>query len=273
MSPLSAAEKVSNSLAFKGRSPLLFFILIFLLSIPFWLIGAATNRELLPGLPISSFEWICPVTAAAILLYREKKIAGVIELLRRSFDYPRIRAKVWYAPVVLLMPGVTVLAYGLMRLMGRPLPISHFSMPASLALFFLFFIPALCEELGWSGYVTDPMQDRWNALEAGILIGLVWAVWHWIPLLQAHRSAQWIAWWSLYTAASRVLIVWIYNSTGKSVFAAALYHDVMNLCWQLFPIRGSYWDPCITGVIVTFAAAAVTVVWGPQRLARYGIAH
>jgi uncharacterized protein len=97
----------------------------------------------------------------------------------------------------------------------------------------------------------------------------VWAVWHWIPLLQAHRSADWIAWWSLYTVASRVQIVWRYNNTGKSVFATALYHDVMNLYWQLFPIHGSLWDPRITSLIVTFVVAVVAVVWGPRSLARY----
>lgn len=269
MSQPPVAEKASNSFASNGSSPMIFFILIFLLAVPFWFIGALTNREVLPGLPMSSFMWVCPAIAAAILAYREKKIAGVIELLRRSFDYQRIRARVWYAPLFLLMPGVTFLAYGLMCLMGRPLPVSQFSVSAALALFFVLFIPALSEELGWSGYLTEPMQERWNALEAGILIGLVWAVWHWIPLLQAHRSADWIAWWSLYTVASRVLILWLYNNTGKSVFATALYHDVMNLCWQLFPIHGSHWDPRITSLIVTFVVAVVAVVWGPRSLTRY----
>lgn len=250
-------------------SPLLFFILIFVLSVPFWLVGAVTSSEVLPGLPMSSFMWVCPVMAATIVVYREKKTAGVIELLRRSFDYQRIRPKAWYVPLVLLMPAVTFLAYGLMRLMGRPLPIPQFPGLAAPALFFALFIPALCEELGWSGYITEPMQERWSPLEAGILIGIVWAVWHWIPLVQAHRSASWIGWWSLYTVASRVLIVWLYNNAGNSVFAAALYHDVMNLCWQLFPIHGSLWDPQITSLIVTFVAVVVTVGWRSQSLARY----
>ena len=192
----------------------------------------------------------------------------MIELLKRSFDYRRIRTKVWYAPLLFLMPGVTVVAYGLMRLMGQPLPIPQFQGPQALALFIALFIPALCEELGWSGYVVEPMQERWNALEAAVLIGLIWAAWHWIPLLQAHRSADWIGWWSLYTVASRVLIVWLYNNTGGSLFATVLYHDMMNLCWQMFPIHGSYWDPRITSLIVTFVAVVVTVVWGPRSLAR-----
>ncbi|HEU0113987.1 MAG TPA: CPBP family intramembrane glutamic endopeptidase, partial [Thermomicrobiales bacterium] len=49
----------------------------------------------------------------------------------------------------------------------------------------LFFIPALTEEAGWSGYVIDPLQSRWSALSAAMVVGLVWAVWHAVPYLQA----------------------------------------------------------------------------------------
>ncbi len=133
-------------------------------------------------------------------------------------------------------------------------------------MFLAFFIAALSEELGWSGYVIDSMQARWNALEASILVGLVWAVWHYVPLMQAHRSLVWIAWWSLYTVALRVLIVWLYNNTGKSVFAAALFHAFTNASGITF---SNYYDPRITGLIVAFTAAIVTVIWGPRMLAQY----
>ncbi|MGD1096712.1 MAG: hypothetical protein ABSB35_32545 [Bryobacteraceae bacterium] len=58
------------------------------------------------------------------------------------------------------MPAVTVLSYGLMRLMGMPLPTPKFAILAALVVFIAFFVAALGEELGWSGYVIDPMQDR-----------------------------------------------------------------------------------------------------------------
>ena len=212
--------------------------------------------------------FVCPVTAALILVYRENKTTGVTELLKRSFDYKRIRAKIWYVPIILLMPGVMVFSYGLMRLMGVALPTPQFTVLAALALFLAFFIAALGEELGWSGYVIDPMQDRWNSLQTSILLGLVWAAWHIVPYLQAHRSLAWIAWQCLFTMAVRVLLVWLYNNTGKSVFAATLFHAMRNVSIFLFPIYGSYYDPRIAGLITTFAAVLVTVVWGPQTLAR-----
>jgi hypothetical protein len=70
------------------------------------------------------------------------------------------------------------------------------------------------------------------------------------------------------TVALRVIVVWLYNNTAKSVFAAALFHTTINVTWQLFPIQGSFFDPRITGAIAAFVAAAVIVVWGPRTLAR-----
>lgn len=250
------------------RSPFQFFLLVFVLSIPFWLIGAVTRLQLLPSLPVSSLMAFCPLMAAFILVYRENKTAGMIAVLKRSFDYKRISAKIWYAPIILLMPGVMVLAYGLMRWMDVPLPTPQFSVLMALLMFFAFFIGALGEELGWSGYVIDPMQDRWGAFRAGIVLGLVWAAWHVIPHMQAHRSVEWIAWYGLFTVATRVIMVWIFNNTGKSVFGAALFHAMLNISWFLFPNYGSHFDPRIAGLIVTFTAAIIAIMWGPRTLSQ-----
>lgn len=251
------------------KSPFLFFLFVFALSIPFWLVGAVTGLQLLPGIPVSALAFVCPAMAAVILVYRENKAAGMVELLKRSFDYKRIKAKVWYIPILLLMPVVMVLSFGVMRLSGMMVPIPQIAVLPALSLCVGFFIGALGEELGWSGYVIDPMQDRLGALRASIVLGLIWAVYHYIGLEQAHRSIDWIAWWSLGTVALRVIIVWLYNNTGKSVFVAALFHMTINVTWQLFPINGSFYDPRITGLIVAFAALIIAIVWGPKTLARY----
>ncbi len=262
-----------NTSTSTNKSPLKFFILVFALSIPFSLLGTVTELQLLPGLPVSALVvTFCPLMAALILVYRENKFAGMIGLLKRSFDYKRIKAKVWFVPVVLLMPVVMALEFGLLHLMGSPIPVPQFSVLTALAMFLVAFIAALGEEVGWMGYAIDPMQDWSNALQASILLGLAWAVWHFIPLMQAGRSPVWIAWWSLATVMQRVLIVWLYNNTGKSVFVTAIYHAMMNVTWQLFPINGSFYDPRITGLIVAFAAVIVTFLWGAKTLAQYRFA-
>jgi membrane protease YdiL (CAAX protease family) len=245
-------------------------LLVFVLSLPFWLAGALTAAQLLPALPVSALMFVCPATAATILVFRERRRKGVKELLARALDFRRVNVAIWYVPDILLMPGVMILSYGVICLMGVPLPAPTFSIGTTLALFVVFFIGALGEELGWSGYVIDPLQERFGALGGALLLGVVWAVWHYIPLLEAHRSLGFIAWWSLGTIAARVLIVWLYNNTGKSVFVATLFHAMVNLTWQLFPINGSYYDPRVTGLIMAAVAVVVVIVWGPRTLAGYG---
>ena len=101
------------------KSPVIFFLLLFALSSPFWIFGAVMGGQLLPGLPVSAVVLVfCPLFTALILVYRENKITGMTELLKRAFDYKRIRAKVWYAPIVLLMPAVMIVEFGLLRLTG-----------------------------------------------------------------------------------------------------------------------------------------------------------
>jgi uncharacterized protein len=66
------------------------------------------------------------------------------------------------------------------------------------------------------------LQDSFGALRGALLLGAIGAVWHFIPLLEAQRSLVFIAWWSLGTLAARVIITWLYNNIGRSVFVAAL---------------------------------------------------
>ena len=245
------------------RSISQFFVLVFALIIPFWVYGAVAGGELLPGLPVAGLAAFCPMIAALLLVCRTDRGAGVIILLKRSFDFKRIEQKGWYAPILLIMPAVTVLSFWVLRLRGVPMPAPQFTVLQALALCAAFFIAALGEELGWSGYVIGPMQARWGALKASLLLGMIQVVYHSVALLQARRSLEWIAGWSLYTVAGRVLMVWLYNNTGRSVFGVALYHMLINVTWQLFPISGSYFDPGVTGLILAVVAAIVVVIWGP----------
>ena len=106
------------------RSPLKFFALVAALSIPFWLVGAAFENGLpLPiNLPVAALMFVCPLAAALILVYREDGVRGIRRLLARVFDRNGIKNKLWYIPVLLLVPLIYLLSYGVMRMAGRQLP-------------------------------------------------------------------------------------------------------------------------------------------------------
>ncbi len=244
----------------------MYFLLTTILLFPFWLLGALSSRQLMPALPLSALGIICMVGAATILAWRENGPRGAVDLLKRTFDFGRVRSKLWYLPAVLLMPLVSMAAYGAMRMVGMELPAPRILVLKAIGLFLAFLIGAFCEELGWSGYAIDPLQERFGALAGALIVGVVWAVVHFIPLAEAHRSFPFIAWWTLGTISARVIMVWLYNNTGRSVFMVALFHAMSNLAWQLFPINGSFFDPRFTGPIVAAVAVVVVVAWGPATL-------
>jgi len=243
----------------------LFVVLVFALSIPFWLLGSTIDWQLFPGVPIGALAIVAPSAAAIVCGYREGGSATVARLVKRLFDWRQIKA-VWYAPILLLMPVAMVLEYLAMRLLHMPLPAPQFEWRSVPVLLAAFFLAACGEELGWSGYAIDRLQARQSALLAALILGVIWAAWHVVPLRQANRANDWIAWWCLATVALRVLHTWLYNNSGKSVFGAAVFHASTNVSWQLFPNHGSHYNPKLSAALLCGIAILVTVTFGPKRL-------
>jgi hypothetical protein len=80
------------------------------------------RKQMPSSLPISALTAFCPMMAALILTYRENGSSGAKELLKRSFDYKRIRRKIWYVPIFFLMPVIMALGYGWMKVMRVSIP-------------------------------------------------------------------------------------------------------------------------------------------------------
>jgi membrane protease YdiL (CAAX protease family) len=261
-------KRTSNS-----RSPVTFYALVFITSSLFWLIGPFADRFLqqrIPiNLPFSSLMSICPIIAALILVRREHGGGRVKILLKKSFDHKKINRKSWHLPILFLMPTLMILEYGLMRLMQVPMPRPQVPVMVVPVFFLVFFIAALGEEVGWQGYAFDPLQDRWSALTASIILGTVCAIWHIVPMIQTDHAPMWIMWQCTNIAVTRILIVWLYNNTGRSVFAAVLFHAMINVSTFLFPNYGSHYDPFLACIIIAATAAIVVFLWGPETLARF----
>jgi uncharacterized protein len=251
-----------------GGSPVAFFVLVFLLAVPFWTVGWATGLQLMPGLPIAGLMFICPGLAALILAFREGGAAGAGALARRVFDYRRVRSIVWFAPILFLEPLAKTLAFFVLRWSGSQIPVPHIAVLPTVLLCVIFFASSSGEELGWSGYATEPLRARWGIVGASLVLGAVWAAFHYVALLEAHRSLSWVAWWTLGTLAYRVIIVWIYDGAGRSVFAAALFHMTIDVTWQLFPVSGSFFDPRVSGLISAAVATIILIAWRPQKAAK-----
>jgi membrane protease YdiL (CAAX protease family) len=253
-----------------------YFVLVFALAIPFWLAAAVlrqTPKEIPIDLPVSALAAFTPMIAALILTYRKAGIDGAKELLLSAVDYASVKDKRWYLPAIFLMPAAMLLEFGILRATGASLPKLQIQLLIVPILLLTFFAGAVGEELGWQGYAFDRLNDRWNALQAGLLLGLIWAIWHLIPFIQTNHSSQWIAWQCMATIVMRIVIVWLYMNAGRSLFIAVVFHAMSNMSEFLFPHYGSHYDPAITFGIMALASAVIIFLWGPRTLARFRYAR
>lgn len=231
-----------------------YFLIVFGISGIFWVIGPLVENLVNKGIPIdlpmSSLMVISPITAALILVYKEHGSSGVRNLLHRTFDFRRIENKKWYFVILCIMPSVMVLEYLILILLGRELPELHWPGFSSLVFIPIFFIAALFEEIGWQGYLFDRLNEKWNALTASVFVGGVWALWHIVPLIQLHNNPGPVLWQTVNIFATRILLVWIYQNTGKSLFGSIVFHMMVNVSTVLLPKFGLPYDPAIATPII-----------------------
>ena len=256
------------------RSLVHFLLLLFGLSIPCWVLGAIYDVQIFPGFKLFQLPLAMPMVAALILIYKENGKNGVIALLKRTYDFRNIKSKIWFLPILLISPSIGLLNNLILSFSGTSIPSPHFSFAIFLGYCTVFFM-TYGEELGLTGYAIDPMQQRYSALRSGILLGLVWAGYH-IPgfIISGYYSFGWIFWHALYTIATRVLFVWVYNNSGKSLFSMALFHWAFGLFWSLWPQDNlqkavPFYDPRICAIIAIIYTLLVVFFWGQKTLAKY----
>jgi len=168
-----------------------FFALLFLLSLPFWILGAAVGKLDLPiNLPVAALMAFVPMVVALVLTARESGPGAALALLRRVADIGRVRWWGWFVVAAALMPVALVVAHVALRLAGAALPSPVIPFSALPVFFAMFVASAIGEELGWQGYVFPRLAARSGALSAALMIGAVWAIWHLVPFLQAERAAN-----------------------------------------------------------------------------------
>jgi uncharacterized protein len=98
---------------------------------------------------------------------------------------------------------------------------------------------ALGEEIGWSGFLSPRLAERYGFTRAAFITGAVWATWH-FPILfftdyfdSASPVWFWLPCFGIELLGLSVIILWLRLRTG-SVWAGALVHASFNLWNQEF---------------------------------------
>ena len=224
-----------------------------------------------------------PPIGAAVVIWASGGSLG--KWIGQMFKW-RIGAKWWALafglPLIILSLGVLLFV-----LAGGPIDLTEFESP------FIYLFAMVWgtvwgggqEDLGWRGFMLPILQDSYSALTSSVIVGVTWAAWHLPLFLNATTThggwplSQQLLWMGSILAGS-ILWTWMYNSTGGSVLAVAVFHAGINAMGIFHPadpaalVPNGVPDPWlnllaeVTGALpLVVIALLLVVVYGSDRLA------
>jgi uncharacterized protein len=275
---VSAPARPTHRPSVLARHPLVsYFLIAFVFSWLVFLLGPLTyygvlglSPQLVGYLAIAGL--LGPVLSGFIMSAATEGRAGVVDLLRRMVLW-RVGIG-WYLFAILGIPAVMVLATIVLRpgaLASFDFSAQPFTLSYLIALISIVLIGGpLLEEPGWTGFAQPRLQRLHGPLLGGLILGVLWALWHLPSFLIPSQNLRDIpprgtildfVVFALALVGLRLVIIWVVNNTRGSVLMAVLSHASWNAFYSaaligLFPVRsvlGSYLN-------LTIAAGAMALV-------------
>lgn len=252
----------------------LFFVLAYLLAWGCWIPLLAAARGWIslpwdthmPGL-------VAPAIAAFIVTAAGDGFRGLSDLLARMF---RWRVGIFGAAIALSPLAIFAVVAALVApFAGWPswADLGHFPGVADIGpvgvLLVLVAVNGLGEETGWRGFAHDRLRPRYGFRRAVMIVAVLWAGWH-LPLFFFHEGFEdipifFLPGWFLGIAAGSVILGWIYDETGSSIMAVAVWHGSYNWVVATDASSGAI-APIVTAVVIAFALLLTRTVYAGQEI-------
>jgi membrane protease YdiL (CAAX protease family) len=262
--------------SFLHRQPVAaFFLLAFLITWVLLLPLVFTGLGLF-GVHVSE-QWhflgaLGPALAALIVTYSMEGKEGRHEYFQRLRRWREVKS-IWrvvalFSPLVFFVVGLIAAA-----LMGKPAEFARLSSPkyanfawigGTLLLSSLAY--GFGEEMGWRGFALPRLQNGRSALSATLILAVFWALWH-IPMFfyRFEFGVGQVIGFFIGLLAGAIWMTCLYNSTGGSTLANALWHMIWNIV-NIIGLVISEETVAVMSTLVMLAAILIVVVWKPAKL-------
>ena len=118
----------------------------------------------------------------------------------------------------------------------------------------------LGEEPGWRGFLLPRLQRRHSPIVSTMLLTVAWAGWHvpaffYLPSYAAIGPST-VPGFFFGLFAGAIVLTWLYNRSGGSVLAAALWHASFNFV-TASPAAAGFTAAVVSMLVVAWAVAAL----------------
>ncbi|MFC1787058.1 type II CAAX prenyl endopeptidase Rce1 family protein [Halobacteriota archaeon] len=210
-----------------------------------------------------------PFIGSFSLTFLEEGKEGVKNLGRRFWNLKI--AKLWLLISFVLFPLLYCAGFIIAFLIEGTTPVLVWLSDPSILLYVVaisFFGGGFAEEFGWRGYALDRLQAKWNALISSLILGMIWAFWHfpvWYIAGDSHQSSPFFL-FVLTIVFLSILYTWVYNNAGGSILVAVVLHTTYNIMTKLgllSPMGG------VIYIILFFGLTLVVIpAFGYKKLTR-----
>jgi membrane protease YdiL (CAAX protease family) len=172
--------------------------------------------------------------------------AGVADLVQRMSLW-RMPLRWWVATVSpLLFVGAALLVAAVAGTLPSWDDVDRYSGLPTLgvaSVTALVILGALGEETGWRGFALPLLQRRYSPLAAALLVTPIWAAWH-LPFfftISTYRDFAPPAYIGFVFAlgCGSIVLTWLYNRTGGSILACAIWHGLFNIATATVAASGT----------------------------------
>jgi membrane protease YdiL (CAAX protease family) len=189
----------------------------------------------------------------------------------------------WWAFALFAVLGIVILGKVINAILGFD-PLDFRNVPQGLVMvvpIFLMqiFTAGLGEELGWRGFLLPRMQGRYNALAAGLIVGVLHGFWH-APMFFVEGLSPYqemveliglipaiLGYGLFYVGSWSILFTCVLNNTKGSLLLIFVSHASQAWVLSLW----NYTNPVIIfglPIAMTIAAVVVILIFGAENLSK-----
>jgi membrane protease YdiL (CAAX protease family) len=259
--------KLRESDTMTGRTLIPFLVLTFGLTwgiaailIFFYDQAVAIFGEISISNPLYILAVYSPGITGVLLVWRHYGLEGLGSFFKRLTLW-RAPAR-WWLLLILGIPAVVYIGAAIKGSISDPFPFSPWYQVLPALAFYMFLGPI--EEFGWRGLALPLLQRRFAPFWAGLILGIITAVWHMPAFLMSGTP---LSEWSIVPYFAGVVAIYIiltpfFNASRGSLLVAYLYHfQLMN---PIFPDAQPYDN------IMWIGIAVVVVLLNRRKMFRKG---